>query len=239
MRAAVEHTDDVRFGLYLRPSLAMSRAQVEIHDLVARQYGSMCAGRFMPHATIKGFFRSDATVDELVGALDPVMVRSEPFQVVNGGIVPFGGSGSIAFDIHHDRNGQPNQPLVHLHHDVFSALTPLIRPDCDFTPKEGKLAGFRAHLTVMMGDIPRGLEAEILEFLRDAGPVGPPEFLADRFHLVAVRSQDWDGAWWETMQWTLLHSWRPGGERVRVLNPTWNVPAGERETAMQSGGWYD
>ena len=54
--AVVEGQPDVRFGLYLRPPLAMSRAQAELHDIVARQYGSMCAGRFMPHATIKGFF---------------------------------------------------------------------------------------------------------------------------------------------------------------------------------------
>lgn len=239
MRAAVEQADDVRFGLYLRPSLAVSRAQAEIHDLIARQYGSMCAGRFMPHATIKGFFRSDATVDELAGALDPVMARHEPFEVVNSGIVPLGGNGSIVLNIHHDRNGQPNRPLVQLHHDVFLALTPLIRPDCDFTPRERKLAEFHAHLTLMMGDIPRGLKAEILEFLRDAEPVGPPAFLADRFHLVAVRSQCWDGEWWETMQWTLLHSWRPSYESVPVTNPRWNLPVEERETAMQSGGWYD
>ncbi|MGI8976821.1 MAG: hypothetical protein ACR2GS_08885 [Thermomicrobiales bacterium] len=53
MLARVERQTDVRFGFYLRPSLAMSRAQVEIHNLVARQYGSMTAGKFMPHATIK------------------------------------------------------------------------------------------------------------------------------------------------------------------------------------------
>ena len=44
--------------------------QAEVHDLLARQYNLRVAGRFMPHATIKGFFRSDAPVAEMVAALD-------------------------------------------------------------------------------------------------------------------------------------------------------------------------
>lgn len=224
MTAEIEQQADIRFGLYLRPSLEMSRAQIGMHELVARQYGSMCAGRFMPHATIKGFFRSDATVDALATALEPVMFRYEPFEVFNGGVIPFGAGGSIVIDIQHDADGQPNDSLNRFHRDVFAALTPHIRDDCDFTPREGRLDRFHAHLTLMMGDIPRGLGPEICEFLKGAEPIGPPSFVADRYHLVAVRSQQWDGPWWETMQWTLLHSWRLGGESVRVECPTWNVP---------------
>lgn len=223
--AIVEGQPDIRFGLYLRPSLAISRAQAEMHDLIARQYGSMCAGRFMPHATIKGFFRSDGSVEAMVNALDPVMRERQPFVVTNVGPIQFGGNGSIVLDIHHDADGNPNRDLVEMHRAVFTALEPLIRPDCDFTPREGKLDRFHAHLTLMMADIPKGLEDEIHEFVRDAEPIGPPEFVAERFHLVAVRSQDWDGSWWESMQWTLLHSWKPGeAEGTPVLAPTWNRP---------------
>ena len=224
MLAEVERRDDISFGLYLRPSLAMSRAQAEIHDLVARQYGSMCAGRFMPHATIKGFFRSDVAVLEMVAALDPVMARHDSFEVFNGGAIPFGDNGSIVIDIHHARNGQPNRSLVQLHRDVFSALSPLIRPDGDFTPLDAQLDGFHAHLTLMMGDIPKGLQAEIFAFLQDAEPICPPTFQAERCHLVAVRSQNWHERWWTTMQWTLLHSWQLGGESAVVAEPTWNTP---------------
>jgi hypothetical protein len=35
--AVIEGEPDVRFGLSLRPPFAMSRAQAEIHDVVARQ----------------------------------------------------------------------------------------------------------------------------------------------------------------------------------------------------------
>jgi 2'-5' RNA ligase len=222
--AVVERQPDVRFGLYLRPPLAMSRAQAEIHDIVARQYGSMCAGRFMPHATIKGFFRSDASVAGMVAALDPVMTRHEPIAVINRGIIPFGRNGGPVLDIQHREDGSTNAALQGFHEDVFTALSPLIRDDCDFTPVEGAMERFHAHLTLAMGDIPKGLTGELVAFLRDAEPIGPDSFTADRFHLVACRSRQWSGPWWESMQWTLLHSWQLGGEGTRVESPTWNAP---------------
>ncbi len=225
MAAVVEGQPDIRFGLYLRPSLAMSRAQAEIHDVVARQYGSTCAGRFMPHATIKGFFRSDASVEAMVAALEPAMVHHESFEVVNGGVIPFGRSGGPVIDIQHLGDGSVNEPLQRLHENVFTALLPLVREDCDFTPVEGAMDTFHAHLTLAMGDIPKGLTGELIDFLRDAEPIGPSSFMAEVFHLVAVRSRDWAGAWWESMQWTLLHSWRLGAEGTRVERPAWNLPS--------------
>lgn len=222
MLARVERQTDVRFGLYLRPSLAMSRAQVEIHDLVARQYGSMTAGKFMPHATIKGFYRSDAPVAGMVAALSSVLGEIKPFEVTNGGIMPFGRH-TIVIDVHHDAGGAPNTAMVALHRSVIDALMPLVPPDCDFTPIESLGDAFHAHLTLMMGDSPQGLREEILDFLRDAEPIGPPTFWAERCHLVACRSQNWSERWWTTLQWTLLHSWKLGGESLSVNESTWNA----------------
>lgn len=223
--AEVERHPDIPFGVYLRPSLAMSRAQAEIHGLVARQYGSMCAGRFTPHATIKGFFRSDPTVDELVAALDPVMARHAPFEVVNGGLISFWERDGPVLDIHHhDATGAVSAAMQRLREDVFAALLPLVRPDCDFTSVEGSMDRFHAHLTLAIGDIPHRLTDELIGFLREAEPIGPPSFTAERFHLVAMESRAWDGAWWETMRWTLLHSGKLGGESVRIVEPAWNAP---------------
>ena len=73
--------DDIRYGFYMRPCAEMCRAQAEIHDLLDRQYGLRVAGRFMPHATIKGFFRSDSPVAELVAALDPALSDKEPVRI--------------------------------------------------------------------------------------------------------------------------------------------------------------
>lgn len=82
---------------------------------------------------------------------------------------------------------------------------------------------FHAHLTLMMGDIPRGLEGEILQFLQEAEPVGPSSFMAEVCHLVAVASDDWRGHWWETMKWTILHSWKLGERGFPVAAPNWNI----------------
>lgn len=58
----IEANPDVRFGWCLRPSGQMSDAQIRIHRLLEHQYGMIGGGFFMPHATIKGFSRSDAPV---------------------------------------------------------------------------------------------------------------------------------------------------------------------------------
>jgi hypothetical protein len=76
----------------------MSRAQAEVHDVVARQYGLRAAGNFMPHATIKGFFRSQASERRIAARLDAVLDGREAFDVFNGGIVAFGRDG-IAIDV--------------------------------------------------------------------------------------------------------------------------------------------
>jgi hypothetical protein len=154
------------------------------------------------------------------------MASHAPYEVVNGGMIPFGKGGGPVLDVHHDRDGSINAAQQRLHEDVFSAILPLVREDCDFTPVEGAMDRFHAHLTLAMGDIPRELTDEMLAFLREAEPIGPPSFTADRFHLVAMESRQWDGPWWETMRWTLLHSWRLGGESVRIAEPVWNLPSG-------------
>jgi hypothetical protein len=199
--------DGIRYGFYLRPSYAMARAQAEMHDLLTRQYGLRVAGRFMPHATIKGFFMSQATVAEIIGRIDPVMAGRPPFPVYNRGPIPFGKSG-IALDIQRTPDGSRNEPLQAVHASALTALLPLVASDCNFTPHEWYGDRFSAHLTLAMADIPGWAFGEVLDFVRQAAPIGPPTFTADTFHLFAFFIEDWEGNWWETMRWKLLHSWR-------------------------------
>ena len=199
--------NDARYGFYLRPSLAMCRAQAEIHDLLARQYNLRVAGRFMPHATIKGFFRSDASVDEMIARLDAAIKGMTSFAVHNHGVVPYLKE-SIVLNIHQDANGATNGPLQALHEAALKALLPLVRSDCEFTPGEWKGPLFHAHLTLAMADVPARCFDEILEFVRRAEPIGPPAFLTDTVQLFAFESDDWGGRWWQTLRWELLQSWR-------------------------------
>ena len=198
-----------RYGFYLRPSFAMCRAQAELHDLLARQYGLQAAGRFMPHATIKGFFRTAEPVAELVARLDGALAGRAPILVHNGGVVPFLNL-AIVLTVQRLPDGGPNGPLQALHETAWAALRPAVHPDCEFTPGEWHGPLFEAHLTLAMADIPAPLFDEVLAFVQDAEPVGPVSFVADTFHLVAFGSDDWAGRYWNTLQWEVVHSWRLG-----------------------------
>jgi hypothetical protein len=184
----------------------MCRAQAELHALLARQYNLHAAGRFMPHATLKGFFRSEALVPTMIAAVGQALAGLAPFAVVNNGPIPFG-RGSVVIDIHNDEHGAPNEPLQALHLAVFEALTPLVHPACEFTPGEPARASFFAHLTLVMADMPEWLFDEVFAFIQAAEPIGPRRFPAEVIQLVAFQSADWAGPWWETLTWDLPHSW--------------------------------
>lgn len=204
---------ETRYGFYLRPSFAMAKAQVEIHELLRHQYGLRVAGTFMPHATIKGFFRSDAAVATMVERLDAALAGRRSFPVYNGGAGPFG-RGGIGIVVQYLPDGSPNAPLQALHEAAIDALLPLVHPDCDFTPNDPIRDRFVAHLTLAMADVPPQYYGEIVRFVQAGEPIGPASFTADTFHLWAFTSDDWSGRWWETLRWELLHSWVLGmGDR--------------------------
>lgn len=207
---SIEANPQIRYGWYLRPSYAMSRAQAEMHDLLRRQFGLVCGGVFMPHATLKGFFRSDAPVAGIETAFDKAIEGHEPFAVSNRGPVGWG-RGSIVLDIHHTSDGERNNALQALHESGWHAIAPLVHPDCNFTPIEGAMEDFRAHLTLVMADLREELFDEVMAFVQEAGPIGPEVFTAEYVHLYAFHSEAWTGKWWETLQWSLLKSWRLGG----------------------------
>ncbi len=197
---------EIRYGFYLRPSLAMCRAQAEIHDLLERQYGLTAAGKFMPHATIKGFFASTADPSEVVAAIDSVIAEHRPFPIQNRGLYAFGTS-AIVLNIHQLPGGEPNRPLLEFQQSTVAKILPFVQEDCSFTKREASQP-FLAHLTLAMADIPSQAFDEIHQFLRDAEPIGPGQFLAEVFNLWSFTSEDWNGKWWESLQWELIHSWR-------------------------------
>jgi hypothetical protein len=199
---------DVRYGFYLRPSVAMCRAQTEIHALLRHQYGLEVAGKFMPHATIKGFFASTVSPAAMIDRLDPVLSNHRAFPVHNSGVRCPYGTYAIVLDVHHQPDGTRNESLQALHEAAYAALLPLVDPSCAFTAREGSGERFRAHLTLAMADIPSAFFDEITRFLLDAEPVGPTDFLAEVVQLFAFTSEDWAGPWWDTLRWELLHGWR-------------------------------
>jgi hypothetical protein len=205
VRPDLEASPRVRYGFYLRPSPAMSRAQAAMHDVLRRQFGLRVGGQFMPHATVMSFFRSDASVADIVAAIDPAMAERQVFPVWNNGPMALGRG--IVLDVHHDDRGNPNAALQAVHQAAFAAITPLVRPDCEFAWGGWSGEKFHAHLTLAMADVPSWARDEVVEFAR-AESIGPRTFVAEYFHLYAFQSDDWAGEWWHTMSWEWLHSWR-------------------------------
>lgn len=205
----LEGNPRVRYGFYLRPSYAMSRAQAEMHDLLRRQFGLEVGGHFMPHATIMGFFRSDASIAEIETAIDGAVSGHAPFSIANNGPKPHKRSG-VSLDVDHNADGSPNTAIQAIHESAFSAIVPLVHPDCEFAFNGWAGDNFRAHLTLAMADIPDAQFDEVLEFIESATPIGPEHFLAEYFTLYAFQSDAWGGAWWRTMSWQPIRSWRLG-----------------------------
>jgi len=204
-----------RYGLYLRPDFAMSRAQSELHRVLKAQYSLTTAGLFMPHATLKGFFRSAVEPAMMIEQLDQALATWQPFTVYNNGVGPFGPR-SIVIGLRNMPDGTPNLALFDLQARVWQALKPLVHPDCEFTPRDPfGLDGpnpFHPHLTLAMADLRPELQDEVLAFITEGGPVGPPQFVADTCHLFRFTAE-WDGEWWHSLSWEPLHSWqvRSGG----------------------------
>lgn len=206
----IEANPNISYGWYLRPSFEMSRDQSLMHELLRRQFGLIGGGAFMPHATLKGFFRSDAPVQDIQAAFDRAVVGHMPFTVYNGGPVGWG-RGSIVIDIQKLPDGATNAPLQALHESGWSEITPLVNSDCPVTWGEAAMENFAAHLTLAMADLREEMFDEVMQFITDAGAIGPDSFTAEYVHLYAFRSQDWSGRWWETLEWSLMKSWRLGG----------------------------
>jgi 2'-5' RNA ligase len=164
----------------------------------------------MPHATIKGFFLTEATEADLIARLDPVMDGRAPIEIHNGGPIAFSDV-AIVLTIQRLAGGARNEALQSLHEAVMDVLLPVVSPECRFSKTEWIREKFEAHLTLAMRDLQAAFVDEILEFLDDLGPIGPKRFIADTFHLYRFTSDDWAGRWWETMKWELVHGWRLTG----------------------------
>jgi hypothetical protein len=105
-------------------------------------------------------------------------------------------------------DGEINAPMRELRERALSAPIPLIDDDCAFSAGEWVRERYEAHLTLAMADIPPRFFDEILRFCQGLGPIGPEGFIAERVHLYAFESDDWNGAWGESLSWKLLESWK-------------------------------
>ena len=190
---------DQRLGVYLLPAGPLAAAVAAVHRRLAREHGLRAAGRFMPHVTLKGFFRTEAEPAELEARLRSALDGRPAVMLHNAGAVPLGRE-AIALDVDRDPAGGRNEALHALHATVLEAVRPCVAPDCEFTAVE---PAFRAHLTLAMADLPSDHCDELLA-LTSRAPLGPASSLATEVGLFAFESADWAGSWWETLTWRPL-----------------------------------
>lgn len=195
---------DSRFAVYLAPPYQITRGVSEVHYMLRKQFGFAAADRFPVHCTIKGFFKkNEKPVNQLEKDLDqffqsqaPIDVSAEDYR-----IDPIGfGLSLMTLD------GKTNTPFLEFREKVVDLTRPFIADDCDFKSHDlGR--EFHPHITFSFRDIPNHLYDHVFAWLEDGPEVKGP-FMADTYQLLEVFSDDWSGAWWDTLSWRLLASWR-------------------------------
>ena len=196
-------SDRSRFAFYLVPPYKIARDITEIHALLEKQFGYSAAGRFQAHCTIKGFFKkNERSVETLISSLDKFLLTQPPFEVEFNGFRAKPTSIVLKLE---DIDGQPNQRLLAFREQIVDITRPYIADDCDFI--ESDLGPpFRGHFTLAFRDIPLEMHPQVLAWLRSA-PIPTGKFSADTFHFLEFFSEDWGGAWWETLTWKLHRAW--------------------------------
>lgn len=194
---------DSRFAIYLIPPYSVSCPVAEVHQMLRKQFGFVAADQFQVHATLKGFFKKiEGPVDPVTAHLDAIFSNLAPFPVhFNGFRIDDVGIGLNVVQI----GDVPNPAMMALRTQIVDVIRPFIAPDCDFV-KEDLDSPFAAHITLAFRDIPLSLYDDVLAYLENA-PLPTQPFTAKTFHFLQFFSNDWAGAWWETLTWRLLKSW--------------------------------
>jgi 2'-5' RNA ligase len=195
-----------RYAVYLIPPYEIARPVSDVHDMLNKQFGFTAASKFQVHATLKGFFKcSKCGVESLISSLDLVFADQEAVPIhIEGFHID-----DVGFGLDVSRIGElPNQLLADFRTRIVDAVIPFIADDCDFV--ESDLGSpFKAHITLAFRDIKPEIRESVLAYIEPA-PLPKEPFIADTFHLLEFHSQEWDGKWYESLTWRLLHSWRLG-----------------------------
>lgn len=200
---------DAYYGVYLIPPPDLVYPLSQAHTILEREFNCRTGGRFMVHCTIKGFtkLKPGASPDDLIRGLDRIFSGTRPFEtelyapwVSNSGT---GGESVLLWM----RKGEEFQAL---HDAVWSFMEPHTAPDCLFTRVEPHGPEFPPHVTLVQSDLSSapGILAQgkaLCDYIFQALP--GHEFEARDIQLVEFHSDDWDGKWWETLEFRQLKGW--------------------------------
>lgn len=196
------------WGVYLRPDPLTCKAITDLTNLCKQQFGIVSAAAFAPHATLAGAVPSDATAEDFMEVLDPLLRRTEPFPVYNAGISVM--NTTIIYDIDRLENGEKNTQLHQLAIDVNEVIAPLTnyQPDDWIQPFDGE--HFHAHFSLASHDLRArvDLHDEVEAFLRAIPMDYTRQFTAEYITLFRFHSADWNSEWWHDITWEHIRSWK-------------------------------
>lgn len=202
-------TNNIRYGIFLRPDPATCYAITQITHALRQQYGFVAAAAFAPHATLIGNLQSALSEEELVKTLDTVFADVKAFSVYNSGVQRTW-KGTYEYNINLDASGQkPHPQLAEIAQLVRQAVLPLhVRHDDYLAPNVQEyefaghlgLASFELHIDNRLSD-------EVGEFIAGLPITAPPSFVAGWYTLFQF-SADWSGHWWTDMPWRHVKSWK-------------------------------
>lgn len=196
------------WGVYLRPDPLTCQAITDITTLCRKQFGIVSAGAFAPHATLAGAVPSNASAQEFIEILDPLLRATPAFSVHNGGVTRR--PDCVYYDIDKLESGEINQPL----HNLATAVNQAIAPLTAYQPGEWSQpfvpANFWAHFSLASHDLKSrpDLRDEVEEFIRALPIDFSTTFTAQYITLFRFHSADWNAEWWHDLTWTHEHSWK-------------------------------
>lgn len=196
------------WGVYLRPDPITCKAIADLTELAKRQFGIVSAAAFAPHATLAGAVPSNATAEEFIAMLDPLLSRTTAFPVYNAGIARR--PTSVYYDIDTLGNGEVNRPLHNLATAVNEAISPIAAYTAGEWSQPFESGKFWAHLSLASHDLRDrpDVRDEVEEFLRAIPIDTPATFMADTITLFRFHSADWNSEWWHDLTWQHVRSWK-------------------------------
>ena len=202
---------DVRYGVYLRPDPTTCWTVTQITTALRAQFGLISAGAFPPHATLVGNLATDATADDVIAAVGPILRTAPVVEVFNAGVRRV--EDWFEYDI-------TNGPLGAIAAEVIEAVLPLSKRVDDAYTVQVEDYVFSAHLGLASHDlqVDGHLADEVGGFLDDLPFAPPRSFLARWYSVFEFRADDWRGHWWKSLTWKHLHSWQVGERAVSNLH---------------------
>ena len=201
-------SDDIRYGIFLRPDPETCWAITQITHALQQQYGFVAALAFAPHATLIGNLKVDISEHELVAVLDRVFVDVKPVAIFNSGIQRTH-KGTFEYNIDLDADAAaPNAPLRRIASLVKDAVLPLHVTHQDYLAPNVEDYTFAGHMGLASFElhVDNRLSDEVGEFISGL-PISAPASFAARWYTLFEFRADWSGHWWNDMPWRHVKSW--------------------------------